>query len=73
MQLFSFALFEMLYSIATTFLIKYSKHDPRKYFNLSQSSVAFHIKTSHLHCKSNDWFVYEMQHSTWRILVNGWV
>ena len=48
MQLSSFAPFKMLYDIPTTFLIKCSKHDPRKYFNLSQPSVAFHIETSHL-------------------------
>ena len=30
------------------------------------SRVAFHIETSHLicMCKSNDWFLYEMQHWT---------
>ena len=36
----------MFYDIPATFLIKCSKHDPRKYFNLSQPSVAFHIETS---------------------------
>ena len=48
MQQSSFALFQMLYDNPTTFLIKSSKHDPRKYFNPSQPSVAFHIETSHL-------------------------
>ena len=38
----------MLYDIPTTFLIKRSKHDPRKYFNPAQPSATFHIETSHL-------------------------
>ena len=48
-----FALFKMLYDIPTTFLIKSSKHDSRKYFSPSHPSVAFHIETSHLiyNCK----------------------
>ena len=44
MQLSSFALFKMLYDIPTPFFIKCSKHDPRKYFNPSQPSAAFHIE-----------------------------
>ena len=44
----SFALSKMLYDNPTTFLIKCSKHDPRKYFNPSQPSVTFQIETSHL-------------------------
>ena len=34
-------------------------------FNLFRPSVAFHMKNSHsfiLHSKTNDWFLYEMQH-----------
>ena len=35
-------------------------------FLIHFSRVAFHIETSHLicMCKSNDWFLYEMQHWT---------
>ena len=38
----------MFHDIPTPFLVKSSKHDSRKYFNPAQSSVAFHIETSHL-------------------------
>ena len=43
----------MVYNIPTPFLIKCSKHDPRKYFNPSQPSVAFHIETSYLNYTEN--------------------
>ena len=80
MQLSSFALFEMLYSIPATFLIKCSKHDPRKYFNLSQPSVAFHIETSHLIYTANQISGLCMKcndrlkwvNLTCLVLVNGW-
>ena len=81
MQLSSFALFKMLYDIPTTFLIKCSKHDPRKYFNLSQSSVTFHTETNHLIYSANQMIGLYMKcnsglkwvNSTCQTLVNGWV
>ena len=71
----------MLYDIPTAFFIKCSKHDPRKYFNLSQQSVAFHIETSHLIYTANQVTGLYMNcngglkwvNSTSRVLVNGWV
>ena len=48
MQQSSFAVFKMFYDISITFGIKCSKHDPGKYFNLSQPSSAVHIETSQL-------------------------
>ena len=72
----------MLYDIPTTFLIKCSKHGPRKYFNLSQPSVAFHIETSHLIYTANQMTGFYMKcnsgfkwvNPTRRILlINGWV
>ena len=42
-------------------LIRYTREN----VNTFQPIVAFHIETSfNLHCKSNDWFLYEMQHYT---------
>ena len=38
----------MLDDISTTFLLKSSKHDARKYFNPSQPSAACHIEASNL-------------------------
>ena len=80
MQLSRFALFKTLYDIPTTFLIKCSKHDPRKYFSL-QPNVAFHIETSHLIYTANQMTGLYMKcngglkwvNLTCRILVNGWV
>ena len=48
MQLSSFGLLKMILRYPNNFFDKASKHDSRKYFNLSKSSVAFHIETSHL-------------------------
>ena len=70
----------MLYDIPTTFLIKCYKHDPGKYFNPSQPSVAFHIETSHLIYTANQMTGLYMKcnsglkwvNLTCRILVNGW-
>ena len=69
----------MFYDIPTTFLIKCSKHDPRKYFNPSQPSVAFHTEASHLiyttdqmtgfYMKSNSGL--EWANSTCQILINS--
>ena len=80
-QLSSFALFKMLYDILTTFLIKCYKHDSRKYFNLPQSSVAFHIETGHLIYTANQMTGFYMKcnsglewvNSTCRVFINGWV
>ena len=71
----------MLYDIPTTVLIKCSKHDPRKYFNLSQPSVAFHIEKRPLIYTENQITGLYMKcngglkwvNSTCRILVNSWV
>ena len=71
----------MLYDIPTTFLIKCSKHDLKKYFNLSQPSAAFHIETRHLIYTANQMTGLYMKcnsglkwvNLTCRILVNGWV
>ena len=79
MQQSSFAVFKMLYDIPTTFVIKYSKHDPRKYFNPSQPSVAFHTETSYLIYTANQmtgFFIKRKSglkwvNSTCRILING--
>ena len=79
MQLSSFALFKMLYDNPRPFLIKCSKHDPRKYFNPSQSSVAFHTETSHLIYTANKMTGFYIKcnsglrwvNSTCRILING--
>ena len=79
MQLSSFSLFKMFYDIPTTFLIKCSKHDPRKCFNPSQPSVAFHIETSHLIYTTDQMTGFFMKsnsglkwvNSTCRILING--
>ena len=75
MHLSSFVLFKMLYDISTTFLIKCSKHDSRKYFNPSQASVAFHIETSHLIYMAGFYIKsisqLKLVISTCRILING--
>ena len=79
MQQSSFAVFKMLYDIPTTFVIKCSKHDPRKYFNASQPSVAFHIETSYLIYTANQMTGFYMKrnsemkwvNSTCWILING--
>ena len=43
----------------------YFKDIYAKLINPFKPSVAFNIKTSvDLHCKSNGWFPYEMQHWT---------
>ena len=43
--------------------LQVSENDPNM-VNPFQSSIAFHIETSHLFCsaKINDWFLYETQH-----------
>ena len=69
----------MLYDIPTTFLIKCYKHDPGKYFNPSQPSVAFHIETSHLIYTTDQMTDFFMKsnsglkwvNSTCQILING--
>ena len=71
----------MFYDIPTTFVIKCSKHDPRKYFNPSQPSVAFHIETSHLISTASQMTGFHMKcnsglkwaNSTCPILINGLV
>ena len=75
MHLSSLVLFKTLYDIPTTFLIKCSKHDSRKYFNQSQPSVAFHIETSHLIYMAGFYIksISELKLviSTCQILING--
>ena len=81
MQPSIFDLFKLLYDIPITFLIKCSKHDPRKYFNPSQASVVFHTETSYLIYTANQMTGFYMKcnsglkwvNSTCRILINGWV
>ena len=71
----------MLYDIPTTFFIKCSKHDPRKYFNPSQPSAAFHIETTDLFYIANQMTGFYMKCNsglkwvnwTCRILINGCV
>ena len=79
MQLSSFSLFKIFYDIPRPPLIKYSKDDPRQYFNPSQPSVAFPIETSYsiytvnqmtsFYMKCNSGFKWV--NSACRILING--
>ena len=71
----------MLYIIPTTFFIKSSRQNSRKYFNPFQPSDPFHTETSHLIYTANQMAGFYMKcnsglkwvNSTCRILINGWV